>query len=727
MRKKILLFLPILAIICLSFFTFKVKAAVNQIDLIYTNPAEDSSTAMRFAWHAKAKTCVLHYTLATDTSFSYENKKTVVGELNTVQYSSDMGQFYVFKTELNDLDPNTYYIYKITSGSNESDIFKFKTAGFSGSFNFMNFADVHSVSGESGKITNVDKLVGYAEEFASDKGGLDFLLSTGDDVKYGNDYSGWQEYNKCKSKQSYMVAAVNGNHEQKTSKDGNIATKDWFLNTWNNPKNGLDAAPGSYWFIYNNVLFIAIDNQKGSNYPDITKWVESVLIQNEGKYQYSVVYKHFPCFTTGAADYCDYGGYKEWRLIWDRYNVDLVLSGDSHVYVRTHQLYNDKVSTDPLVGTMYMTVPQIPVSTSALQLKTESNPRYAYTGTGAEIGAVYFEVTPEELSLKTYTYNAKVVDSYVIQAKRPFTARADLKEAVNNSLEYVQLMNTNEGIVYANESITSLVKTISFYNDSTLISTFKPSTNKVSTFSLKNLPQNQLLTLKAKITYVDDTTEDVEFTANTYDYFGRISNYKVSIQNNKIKLSWLNELIGNSVNKIKLYRGNEEVGEVQATASSFEFDKIESDSGAIYKLALLSSDGVVIGEYFTTYTGLGDLNYDGKVDALDCDIAAAYVFGQSLTASQKECADINKDNFVDFADITYMWLNYKKDVSLNTNEITVIYKALDGSKLSAQTIVAGNTAIEPVAPIVAGYTFVGWTVSNQSIDHDVTIYPIYSK
>ena len=181
--------MPILAIILLMCFTLSVKAAtIGQIDLVYANPAEDSSTSMRFNWHSKAKSCVLHYTVSTDTNFTYENAVTVVGTQNQAKYSDMSDDFYVFKYQLDDLTPDTNYIYKITAGQATSSVYGFKTAGFSGSFNFINYGDLHSTASEHSKISVLDRLITAAEDKTASIGGIDFILSTGDTIKYGNLY-----------------------------------------------------------------------------------------------------------------------------------------------------------------------------------------------------------------------------------------------------------------------------------------------------------------------------------------------------------------------------------------------------------------------------------------------------------------------------------------------------------------------------------------------------------
>ena len=145
-------------------FTLNVKAAtIGTIDLVYANPGEDASTSMRFNWHAKTKSCVFHYTMATDETFAYESTVIVEGKANEAKYSDMTEAFYVFKFQLDNLIPDTKYIFKITYGQNSSEVHGFKTAGFSGSFNFINYGDLHSTASESGKIKVLDRLISNAE------------------------------------------------------------------------------------------------------------------------------------------------------------------------------------------------------------------------------------------------------------------------------------------------------------------------------------------------------------------------------------------------------------------------------------------------------------------------------------------------------------------------------------------------------------------------------------
>ena len=45
---------------------------------------------------------------------------------------------------------------------------------------------------------------------------------------------------------------------------------------------------------------------------------------------------------------------REWMPLFDKYGVDLVLTGHDHIYARSKKIYNDEETTDRLKGTYYV-------------------------------------------------------------------------------------------------------------------------------------------------------------------------------------------------------------------------------------------------------------------------------------------------------------------------------------------------------------------------------------
>ncbi len=423
---KLLSALLVLVMIVTSFASMPMAASAgtSKIELIYTNPGQEASTEMRISWHSNSSSSAsVQYTVATDTSFS--NAKTVSGSYTKTPYAfSDNSSYYQFKATLSNLTPGTKYIYKIVSGSTSSEVHTFKTAEKDNTFNFMWMGDVHSISGSSSKITNVDKLLGYIEGRTSSNGGIDFILFSGDAVKYGGVYTCWQEWNSSKSIKNYMMASICGNKEYYKTSSTRVTNK-WFLATQNNPTNGVSGLESTYWFIYNNVLFIGLDTlvSEGSDMSSSVKdfslqknWLKSVVNAQSGKYQYIVVYQHYPYFKKDGS-ICDYGDYDKWYKTYDELGVDWALSGDSHSYVRSKALKNGSSNSS---GTVYMVCPQIDSSTGTPSISTSISGGYvaAADTKSTSYGAIYFTVDSSKMTMYYVTTSNTIADQYSVSAKR---------------------------------------------------------------------------------------------------------------------------------------------------------------------------------------------------------------------------------------------------------------------------------------------------------------------
>lgn len=407
------------------------------------HPGEDATTQVNLSWHSTAESCMVEYTLASDKKFRKAKEIVLDGVKNDTEkyYDVESGSFYNYKCTLEDLSTGKDYIYRITAYGSVSETYSFKTAGKDGSFNFGWVADVHANPGESTKIKNVNKLVANLEALTSENKGLDFFLFTGDMVEYGNNYSHWLQWDKSDLFRNYTVATIPGNKEYyKQTDSGRIKyySGEWYLDNTNIPANGPEGAEACCWFIYDNVLFMSINsnqesgsNNKTPNNPSAIlaaqqKWFRQVVTEQKDNYKYIVVQTHYAYFDTidAAGNYndgdpCSWGGYGNWRKLFDEFGVDLALSGDYHEYVRTNPIYKNETSTDSNQGTVYLTYTQIPTSGGILTLRDSSNPLIAKCSTegASTISSGVFTVTNESITFQLVGYDGKVVDSTIIPVK----------------------------------------------------------------------------------------------------------------------------------------------------------------------------------------------------------------------------------------------------------------------------------------------------------------------
>ena len=408
-------------------------------------PGEDTSTQARFVWHSDSNACTLWYAKASAPGSA--TQATCASVHKPVSFRSSDVDYYKYTAELSGLEPGTEYIYYVKSASTQSATQKFKTAGTSGSYNFLWLSDVHSHPDNPGKMTTVELLRQDAEARTASSGGIDFVLFSGDAVKYGSRYDNWQQWNGSPTVTNYTFAIVPGNKEYYYTGSSTFYDYYWYLAVKNNPPNGPGTTEqeGCYWFIRDSVLFVGIDslihkgsrmtmyNKKSEVLTAQTNWFDRVVSEQESRksFRYLVVVQHDPWFVYAATkDSFDKskGNYDTWRHVFDKHKVDLALSGDEHNYIRTKPLRGDSSNAE---GTIYMVAGQIEEENySATITKNISSYGNANAtkyfdcmgATDASCGAAWIEVRPTSLKVvefwdKYQSPNYKQYDSFEITPK----------------------------------------------------------------------------------------------------------------------------------------------------------------------------------------------------------------------------------------------------------------------------------------------------------------------
>ena len=334
--------------LCLS----AVPASALTVDFLSCCPGEDTANEARFVWHSDNKNCLLYVAKASEV----ESAHTIVPSGNDdldkkpVTFRKDDVTYYKYTAEVNDLDPDTEYVYWVRVGDETTGRQRFRTAGRSGSYNFLWASDVHAHVDEPDKMKTMEKLRQDAETKTASSGGIDFVLFSGDAVKYGSRYDNWQQWNASPAHTNYMFAAVPGNKEYYYTGSSTFYDYKWYLAVKNNPDNGPDATEqeGCYWFLRDSVLFVGIDslihkgsrmtmyNQKDAVLTAQTNWFDTVVTSQKGKFRYIVVFQHDPWFVCSSSGFDkSRGNYDVWRTVFDKHKVDLALSGDEHNYIRS--------------------------------------------------------------------------------------------------------------------------------------------------------------------------------------------------------------------------------------------------------------------------------------------------------------------------------------------------------------------------------------------------------
>lgn len=408
-------------------------ASVNMLSCC---PGENTANEARFVWHSDSDACLLFCAKRSDPA----NVHTILPRTRTkkpVTFRASDVTYYKYEADISDLDPGTEYLYWVEVGGESTARQRFKTAGKKGSYNFLWMSDVHAgVEAKTQFAMNTLELMRQdAETQTAASGGIDFVLFSGDAVRYGSRYDNWQKWNGAPTITNYTFAAIPGNKEYYYTGSSTFYHYNWYLAVKNNPPNGPDATEqeGCYWFLRDSVMFVGIDSlihkgeqmdmygKKSAVLTAQTNWFDNVVTSQQGNFRYLVVFQHDPWFVydDGSADKSR-GNYDTWRHVFDKHKVDLALSGDEHNYVRSRPLRGDAENSD---GTVYMVSGEIASTNYSATISTGISKYFACVGTsGATCGASWIEVRPESLKLTHYwdkwqSPNYKVYDTVTITPK----------------------------------------------------------------------------------------------------------------------------------------------------------------------------------------------------------------------------------------------------------------------------------------------------------------------
>jgi hypothetical protein len=300
-----------------------------------------------------------------------------------------------FTANLSQLKGDSTYEYKV--GSKESNIWStvrnFKTEEKDqNKFSFIWFGDTHKDPKWGAMLQSANK---QHKETA-------FYSIAGDIVSTGLYRSDWDEFFAVSEDVfSYKpLMPVPGNHDRQ---DG-LGTR-MYYEIFSLPLNGPEKVhpESTYVFEYGNALFLMID----STHPNEaqTEWIEENLKSTNAKWKF--VMFHFPPYNF-EEPYLDIQ--EEWCGIFDKYHVDMVMSGHIHYYMRSKPINNGKVVKSFKEGTIYT----VSIGTTGNHDDIGQEP---YAEKRFKDGQFYQHIAIDNNSLKYTVYNQEneIVDELLIE------------------------------------------------------------------------------------------------------------------------------------------------------------------------------------------------------------------------------------------------------------------------------------------------------------------------
>ncbi|MEP7019183.1 MAG: metallophosphoesterase family protein [Pseudonocardiales bacterium] len=271
------------------------------------------------------------------------------------------------------LRPNTQYAYRVRVDNQVSRLGLFRTApAAEGPFTFTAFAD-QGITAMAAR--SVAQIRAVKPAFHLVAGDLCYADSTGlgvaPDPIHPSVWDSWlQLIEPLAAETPWMVAA--GNHEMEPGAGEN--GYGGMLARLAVPDNGADKCPTTYSFRYSNVGFIALDSNDASyeipanfGYSGLTQraWLERTLADMrspDSGVDFIVAYFHHCPYATNGAHGSEGGVREKWVALFDKYEVDLSISGHNHCYERTRAIRSGVATNEATDvvnsknGTTYLTV-----------------------------------------------------------------------------------------------------------------------------------------------------------------------------------------------------------------------------------------------------------------------------------------------------------------------------------------------------------------------------------
>ena len=252
-----------------------------------------------------------------------------------------------------DLKENTTYYYQYSNDGKISEVYSF-TTGSTDSTTAAFFTDSQigrwrgSDDQEEVYLHDTYGWNSTLETVFENNDGIDLLLSSGDQVEDSYSEEQYSMFESPEVLRSYPIAASVGNHDFYTTN---------FKHHFNTPNDKTPVPakwPGSngYFFCYNDVLFIMLDSNNivggttnailkkaVKTYPD-AKWRVAVMHHSP----YDANAQEYPLSKLTRTTITPY---------FDKWDIDLCLSGHDHQYARSFIMKNNKVTGDKAIDNVY--------------------------------------------------------------------------------------------------------------------------------------------------------------------------------------------------------------------------------------------------------------------------------------------------------------------------------------------------------------------------------------
>ncbi len=368
MKKFLSVALAIVMILQISVFAVADFNAPNltkaEWDTLYNSLKDDNTlpmlcvgadeTQVSLCWHADKATAKAEVKISAAADMS--NPTVFTGETTP----SENDEQVVCRVTVDGLKENSTYYYQWYSDNGWSEVCKYETKSF-GDHKALVIGDIQ-IGGQTDS-TEVQSQNGYTwnsvlAEALSKNPDAAYMVSPGDNTSTGQTAAEWQTLLMPEALRELPLALAIGNHDK----------KGMMYNYYTNMPNeyfgkyfeGLDR---DFWFRYGDVLYLVFDACSPSAADHMAMAKEAVEANPDAKWRIGIMHQALfgPGYSALDAETMILLN-AVFSPIFDSFDVDLVLTGHSHLQGRSHFIYESsvvgkaesgKTYTDPR-GTVYL-------------------------------------------------------------------------------------------------------------------------------------------------------------------------------------------------------------------------------------------------------------------------------------------------------------------------------------------------------------------------------------
>jgi len=312
-----------------------VASAPPDVSNIVLTPGRTESE-LNFAWQTPAGAdteTIIQVALKSDmigADFPEDKTQTFTGN------SSDFADGLIsHKATVNGLVPLKSYAYRLGIGRNGdwSDVYEFSTRDVE-AYGVLMVGDI-----QIGAKNIQDDVAGWRdtlEKALQITPDAAFILSVGDQVQNASSRDEYDGFLSLPQFKNLPFAPTIGNH------DNDVLFSHHFNVPNESPTRGRTEAGGNYYFVYGDTLYMVV-NSNNLDYRQHKAFIRDA-VKTHPKARWKIVMMHHSIYGPDIARSATLELRENFVPIFDGYDIDVVLSGHDHIYVRTHFMRRNKVA-----------------------------------------------------------------------------------------------------------------------------------------------------------------------------------------------------------------------------------------------------------------------------------------------------------------------------------------------------------------------------------------------